>query len=381
MAPGNSPGTLNMGALTLSAGSVLDFELGQANVAGGALNDLVNVNGNLVLDGTLNVSASTAGTYGAGVYRLINYTGTLTDNGLALGLTPAGSSNYVQTSIANQVNLINTQGLTLNYWDGAVDARNNGVIGGGNGIWQADTGNDNWTTADGALNAGYGSGSVAIFAGSPGTVTVDASKGDVRVTGMQFATDGYHVQGDAITLTSGLDTVRVGDGTGAGSAFTATIGSILTGAGTLDKSDLGTLVLTGENTYTGNTMISAGTLQIGNGGTFGSIVGDVANEGVLAFDRADVVSFGGVIAGNGSVSQMGAGSTTLTGVNTYTGTTTIASGTLALSGAGSISASSSVVDQGIFDISATDAGASITTLSGNGSVVLGSKSLTLTAPS
>jgi fibronectin-binding autotransporter adhesin len=380
LAPGNSPGTLNMGALTLNAGSVLDFELGEANVVGGTWNDLVNVNGDLVLDGTLNVTPSSGGTFGAGVYRLINYTGNLTNNGLELGLMPAGSSNYIQTSFANQVNLINTQGLVLNYWDGAADARSNGLIGGGTGTWQAATGNDNWTGSDGTLNAGYQADSLAIFAGTAGTVTVDGSKGDVRISGMQFASDGYRIEGDAVTLATGLNSLRVGDGTDTGSAFSATIASALTGDGTLDKTDLGTLVLTGENSYSGGTRVSAGTLQIGDGGTTGSLVGDVANEGVLAFDRSDAGTFAGVISGSGSFEQIGGGSTTLTGVNTYTGATTIRSGTLALAGAGSIAASNAVVNDGAFDISASDAGTSITTLSGSGSLILGSKALTLTAP-
>ena len=57
--------------------------------------------------------------------------------------------------------------------------------------------------------------------------------------------------------------------------------------------------------------------------------------------------------------------------------TTINGGTLALSGSGSIADSSDVIDDGTFDISATS-GASIVTLSGNGTVKLGGKKLTLT---
>jgi fibronectin-binding autotransporter adhesin len=108
IAPGNSPGTLTMGSLTLNAGSVLDFELGQANTAGGTLNDLINVDGNLTLDGALNVTPSVGGTYGAGIYRRINYTGALTDNGLSFGLIPAGSTNFIDTSTAHQINLNNS---------------------------------------------------------------------------------------------------------------------------------------------------------------------------------------------------------------------------------------------------------------------------------
>ena len=46
-------------------------------------------------------------------------------------------------------------------------------------------------------------------------------------------------------------------------------------------------MLTGANTYTGGTTISAGTLQIGNGGTTGSIAGNVTDNGTLVFNRSE----------------------------------------------------------------------------------------------
>jgi len=78
-----------MGTLVLDAGSILDYELNTPNVVGGATNDLVQVNGNLTLDGTLNVSTASASLLG-GVYRVISYTGALTNQGLNLGALPAG---------------------------------------------------------------------------------------------------------------------------------------------------------------------------------------------------------------------------------------------------------------------------------------------------
>ncbi|KVN96354.1 hypothetical protein WJ69_02710, partial [Burkholderia ubonensis] len=86
--------------------------------------------------------------------------------------------------------------------------------------------------------------------------------------------------------------------------------------------------------YTGGTTISAGALQLGNGGTSGSIVGNVTNNGTLAFDRSDTVSYGGTISGSGSVGQIGAGTTVLTGNNSYTGGTTISAGALQLGNGG-----------------------------------------------
>jgi autotransporter-associated beta strand protein len=62
----------------------------------------------------------------------------------------------------------------------------------------------------------------------------------------------------------------------------------------------GTTIFTSDNAYTGHTTINAGTLQLGNGGTTGSIVGDVANHAIFAINRSDTftVTFG-VISGTG----------------------------------------------------------------------------------
>ena len=67
--------------------------------------------------------------------------------------------------------------------------------------------------------------------------------------------------------------------------------------------------LHGANTYTGGTTISSGTLQLGNGGTSGSIIGDVTNNGIFAVNRSDAFSFGGVISGSGAFQQNGTGTT------------------------------------------------------------------------
>jgi autotransporter-associated beta strand protein len=105
------------------------------------------------------------------------------------------------------------------------------------------------------------------------------------------------------------------------------------------------LTLTGTNTYTGGTTISAGTLQLGNGGTTGSITGNVIDNGVLAFNRSDSVTFDGVISGQGTLVKQGGGTLTLTGMSTeFTGPTMVNNGSLIVDG--SIASTQTLVSPG-----------------------------------
>ena len=393
----NSVGKLTTGALTLSDNAQLDYQFGQAYTPGGAFNDLINVNGDLTLDGKLNIETSPGGSFDVGVYRVINYTGTLTNNVMDIANAPeAADSLYVQTSVGHQVNLVNHAGLTLRFWDGTGgdngELKNNGVINGGDGIWQSSQGNDNWTTdestPEGALNAPFTDAAFAVFQGEAGNVTVDNSKGDVIISGAQFATDGYRVGGEAITTDTANTLIRVGDGTVDGIGYTATIDSVIRGTGGLNKGDLGTLILTGNNTYGGGTTITSGTLQVAGDNNLGAAdTGITFNGGTLkygdAFNTARQVTLesgGGTfdtngfdvallteVDGNGQLTKTGAGSLTLTLDNTYTGGTTIEQGTLQLGNGGTIgSVQGDIVDNGILDINRADTLAVTSNISGEG---------------
>ena len=70
-----------------------------------------------------------------------------------------------------------------------------------------------------------------------------------------------------------------------------TLTGTISGAGALTKNGASTLILTADNSYAGGTTIAAGTLQVGNGGTTGSVgTGPVLDDSALVFDRSGIVT-------------------------------------------------------------------------------------------
>ena len=171
----------------------------------------------------------------------------------------------------------------------------------------------------------------------------------------------------------------------AGSSQTTLSGSI-TGSGSLILTETGqALTLTGSNSY-GDTIISCNcTLNVGNGGTTGSLgTGNVTNNGRLIFNRSNAVTISGAISGTGILFQNGSGTLTITVPQSYTGGTSIQAGsTLILSGAGSLASTGGVGVEGTFDISqvTTPAGSVVAALSAftpsSGVVLLGNHTLTI----
>jgi autotransporter-associated beta strand protein len=114
-----------------------------------------------------------------------------------------------------------------------------------------------------------------------------------------------------------------------------TFDGLISGSGGLSKFGAGTLTLTANNTYSNGTVIAEGTLQLGNGGTTGSIGSSILNDVVmLTFDHSNTYVFTTSIFGTGSVTQLGTGTTVLSGTNTYDGSTFLNAGTLDLAAAG-----------------------------------------------
>ncbi|MGA2258566.1 MAG: autotransporter-associated beta strand repeat-containing protein, partial [Thermoguttaceae bacterium] len=177
--------------------------------------------------------------------------------------------------------------------------------------------------------------------GISGTTSVSlAGTGTVTLTGSNSYTG-------STTISAG--TLQLGDGTSGhdGSLTTSSIvnnaalvynvfGNLapaypVSGSGVLIKAGSGTLTFTANNTYTGSTTISGGTLQVGNGasGSDGSLsTSNIVDNAALAYNVFASQTAGYPISGSGSLSKLGTGTLTVSGSNTYAGGTAVNAGTL-----------------------------------------------------
>lgn len=159
--------------------------------------------------------------------------------------------------------------------------------------------------------------------------------------------------GGSVTNTGTAANSTMTLGTNNGSAtFSGVISNGATRTMAVTKMGTGTQIFTGANTYTGVTTINDGTLQIGAGGTSGSISGnvtlatDIFGAGRLAFNRSDDLTYSGVISGDGVLAKFGAGTLTLAAASTFSGNTTISAGTITLGHTNSLQNSTVTVGAG-----------------------------------
>ena len=255
--------------------------------------DLQSGSSTAVLAGTAGATKTTGGT--VSLSRGSTYSGgtTLTDGTLQIGVGNVGSVGAITSSA------IGTGSLALN---GGQISSNNAA---------------NNRTLLNAITIG-------------GNVTL----GDATNTGIVIFSADADLTGGTRTLTTS---------TGSGATFNGIVSN-----GGITKDGAGILILNGGNTYTGPTTISAGTLQIGNGGTSGSIAttSGVTNNAALVYNRSNDLTASYAIGGTGTLTKLGAGTLTLTGNNGYTGATTVSAGTLELSGTGSINSSTNIIVNG-----------------------------------
>lgn len=347
----SSGSTLTSGALTLSSGSIVDIVLGAPTIA----TPMAKVNGDLVINASPIFNFTDAGNMANGTYRLFDYTGLLTYTGGTLGTLPPGIlAGEVQLEIGQSkvVNIIvNSALLARQYWDGTPSPAN-GNIDGGSGVWTA--GNANWTNASGLGNDVW-KGVSAVFQNSSGTVSI---LGTHTISALLFKSDGYVLYADP---NNGLSLVN---GTGGSaqvtvdSGSTATLDTAVGGAGKLEKSGAGTLVLTRSNSYSGGTALTAGTLLVRDDNALGNGALSLASGTTLRSNRVEAqlansvsvtgasnidvasgtLSLNGVVSGAGGLVKVGAGNLVLNGNNAQLGNTALTAGGLVLGSANALGA-------------------------------------------
>ncbi len=248
----------------------------------------IGTNGQMILNGTLSGSGGLNKTNtGTLVLTAANtYTGTTTLYQGILNIQSSGAlgTGLLQFSIdaaASRLGAIHLQSAT-----GLVLSNNINISGAG-------------TDGTGALRNLSGTntiaGNLSLIAGAGGT-TIQSDAGTLTITG---------------NISAGT-TARTLTLQGAGNGeIRGVISDGLTAGLPVTKSGAGTWVLTGANTYTGTTTVSAGTLQIGNGGTNGTLgLGNVIVNANLAFNRSDAYTVTNLMTGTGTITLLGGGTLT-----------------------------------------------------------------------
>jgi autotransporter-associated beta strand protein len=194
--------------------------------------------------------------------------------------------------------------------------------------------------------------------------------------------DGTFADG-ALTTTSDRLITLEGTGNVTGGSLRIASGNFagaFAGRASLIKETSSALVLTGLNTHTGPTQILAGNLQIGNGGTTGSLGQTaVTNHGTLVFHRSDAITWQGDLTGSGSLVKSGTNTLTLTGDIAHGGTTTIAGGILQIGNGGTTGSLNSgpVTNGGTIRFNRSDISSCASNIAGGSFSKLGAGTLVL----
>ena len=109
----------------------------------------------------------------------------------------------------------------------------------------------------------------------------------------------------------------------------------ISGAGTITKAGAGTLILSGNNSFSSSPVISSGTLQINQPASFPSAL-NVTDNGAFVFNNTKTALVSGNITGTGTLAMQGSGVLQLSGANNFTGPTSVQAGTLVIPFGGSL---------------------------------------------
>lgn len=260
----------------------------------------------------------------------------------------------------------NQSGLTID----------NALVLGGNAV-MANVRPLTWSgtiSGDGALNK-TGTGTLTLagantYAGGTvvhaGAVAVSSDtnlgSGPLTLDGGALATTASFATARAVTLGAAGGTFETATGT------TLQLNGGVDGTGGLTKTGAGTLVMTGANTYTGTSVIAAGTLQT----SAANLPGDVVDNGVLVLNETADVTYARTISGTGLLTKQGLGQLTMTGdSSSYAGNTVLSGGGLQVTGSlgGNIDVGSGTVLSGTGSVGTITIGAGGTLEPGSNAIV------------
>jgi len=301
--------------------------------------------GNLDIGG-LTTSAFTLNSSGGSVLTITNQFSDQDANPVSVSVSIHGGGEFVMGLFAPGVGTL-TLNSTSNTWSG---------------VTRIDSG----TFADGQANA-FSPNSVLEVANAVVQVNFNEAIGGLS--------DDTGAHGSVVIPNSGTTLTMVGP-------FTTTLSGVISGNGGIAMNGTGTLGLSGNNTYTGPTVIGPGaTISIGYlGQETGSLASpSVSGAGALDFLLSGNYTYPGSLSGALNVFQQGAGVTTLSGTsNTYSGLTTVTAGELQDGAANAFSPNSlvEVASPGFFVANFNE---SIGWLgSNNGAVIIANSGTTLT---
>ena len=274
----------------------------------------------------------------------------------------ASSTSALKLDNITISNTLTAAVLLGNFWNG------------GTGTWTSTS--PNWSTSAALGGAGTSDSSSTnplVFGGTAGTVTVS---GTVTVpAGMNFTTTGYTLSGGTINLSgtsAAANTLTIDGG-----SSTASISSVLTGTNGLTKAGTGTLNLSGANTYSGTTAVSAGTLQLGSGTALGTSSMSITAGAALDLAGVTMVNANALTVNGTGISNNGVLINSSTTTASYRGAITLGSdstitadtGNITLTGGITTASGKSLTINGVKDVTVSTVkitGAGGLTKSGNG---------------
>jgi fibronectin-binding autotransporter adhesin len=332
--------------IVLSGGTIASAGVGVINAItpnGTALNEALVWGTRGPSGGTISTAANSGSSLisvpASGYFLLCTAAGSQPQSNMPYFSTGASSTLYVDASMSNYNNgsATNMDGINISGSGTVVFAppagypnvysRNTNIISGT--LQVGNTG----AIPFGVLPFNSGGLSVAsnvvLDGGASPAGTLDLNGFSIAVNSLSGASGAYVGQvinsatGTTATLTEGYYTT----------VPTVFAGVLANGGGTLALTvmDTNSWTLTGTNTYTGLTTISAGTLQLGDGlGDDGSIgkTSGVVNNSALVYNIVGNQVAAYNISGGGSVTSLGTGTVTLSGTNGYQGGTLVENGTL-----------------------------------------------------